>query len=89
MSPRAVAITGFFLSGIRFLLGFINNAAGSLGLPELGSGALNVAFPHPAPSVWAHHLGQSPSDAAESASFFSPARSVWLGCSRTPQQLYM
>lgn len=64
MSPRAVAIAGF-LSGIRFLLGFINNAAGSLGLPNLGAGALNVPFPlpvapfPPAPQcghiIWGNH----------------------------------
>lgn len=40
MSPCAMAIGGF-LSGIRFFLGFINNAAGSLELLELSTGTFS------------------------------------------------
>lgn len=79
MSPCAVAIAGV-LSGIRFLLGFIHNAAGSPGLPELSSAALNLPFPRPVPlsscsSMWAHNVGQSLLHAAELSFFFNPARS--------------
>lgn len=87
MSPCTVAIAGF-LSGIRFLLGFINNAAGSLQhQAELGSSAINAPFPLPSPlfllqwclqgalGVGACDLGQSLSTAAKLPSFFSPAGS--------------